>query len=419
MISTLRRKLALLLISVVAAVIVCTTAAALVVSERQLDQSERERLEAQVGQIVQEVRINGIIHAPQLSKLEVANSLIISILEKGVPIPFRGGWRPETDRDTLIQRAMDAAADGDGSWDGVITGEHGERYLASIRQISEYRNVRTVVILQDMKAADGQRLIQRLICAGIAVLALTLISLFCWLFTGWATQPIREAHEKQNQFVSAASHDLRTPLQVMRTNTEALKLNPPDAEFFIDQILNELSHMSKLSEDLLILTAAPNRRAFEGNPVEADGLLRSAIDYYAAAAKQKEITLTLDSPAALPLLEGSEAMLQRALNVLIDNAICYTPRGGHVTASAVLQSRSILISVQDDGPGIAPEHRLRVFDRFYRVDQSRTDRAHSGLGLSIAKQIAANHGGQLIYKPAKPHGSIFCLILPLPRITDV
>ena len=79
----------------------------------------------------------------------------------------------------------------------------------------------------------------------------------CWLFTGKMIQPIKEAHEQQNQFVSAASHDLRTPLQVIRVNAEALKLNPPDRDRFIDRILKELTHVSNLSEDLLTRQPLP------------------------------------------------------------------------------------------------------------------------------------------------------------------
>ena len=226
-------------------------------------------------------------------------------------------------------------------------------------------------------------------------------------------QPIKEAHEQQNQFVSAASHDLRTPLQVIRVNAEALKLNPPDRDRFIDRILKELTHVSNLSEDLLTLTTAPDESAIQGNPVEVSSLVDNAIDYYKAAATQKEIALSSSLPAEpLPLIEGNEAMLQRALNILIDNAVCYTPAGGHIAVEVSLQAKKITIAVRDDGPGIAPEHQARIFDRFYRVDKNRTDRAHNGLGLSIAKKVIDDHGGELVYMAIKPRGSVFSITLP-------
>jgi len=171
-----------------------------------------------------------------------------------------------------------------------------------------------------------------------------------------------------------------------------------------------------LSEDLLTLTTAPDDSASRGNPVEISDLVNNAVDYYKGAAAQKVIALSSSLPAEpIPLIEGNEAMLQRTLNILIDNAVCYTPAGGHISVEVSLQAKRVTIAVQDDGPGIAPEHQTRIFDRFYRVDKNRTDRAHSGLGLSIAKKVVNDHGGELTYKAATPHGSVFTITLPCMR----
>ena len=412
MIAALRKKLAILLIGVLGAVVVCTALAALIVSERQLQQGERARLEAQADRIAQDVRMSGAIRTAQLAKTEVADGLIISIQDGGGPIAFRGGWKPETDRDVLLSRALESAPDA-GDWNGTVMGDHGERYLAAIRRIDDYRNARTVVVLQDMRAADAQRRVQRLLYAGIAVLAVAVIALFCWFFTGRVTQPIREAHAKQNQFVSAASHELRTPMQVIRIHAEALMLDPPDHAPFVEQILKELTHMSSLCEDMLLLTAATDGRAAEGAPVEVASLVRSAAEAHAAAAEQKSVRLCVaPTPEALPMIEGNEALLQRALNALVDNAVCYTQASGHVTILTQRRGRTVWIIVEDDGPGVPPELRERIFDRFYRADQSRADRAHSGLGLSVARSIVESHGGKLSYASVAPHGSRFCIALP-------
>ncbi|MEG1516518.1 MAG: HAMP domain-containing sensor histidine kinase, partial [Clostridia bacterium] len=323
MISTLRKKLALLLISVIATVVLCTTAAALIVSEHQLNLGERVRFNAQVDQVVQEVRMAGIMRAAQLAKVEVAYDLIIAISDGGGLAPFRGGWQPLTDRRTLVKRAMASVPDVAERWDGTVMGDHNERYLAAVCRIGGYRSVRTVIMLEDMQKDDAQRHSQRLMYAGIALLALIVLSLFCWFFTNRAMRPIQDAYNKQNQFVVAASHELRTPLQVIRTATDALKLNPLANAFFTAQIDEELSHMSKLTEDLLLLAAAPNWKTVKGDPVEADIFIRNALNHHRAAAAQKEVALTLySSPEPLPLLEGNELMLQRALHVLIDNAVC-------------------------------------------------------------------------------------------------
>lgn len=412
MIHTLRKRLSLLMISVITAVLLCAAVLVLFLSERMFNENERSRLNIQADQLAQTVKINELLQTSQLAKLEVSNGLIISIWDEGGPIPFRGGWQPASDRDKLISQAMEQVSDNAERWDGTIRGEHGERYLATVRRVSNYRFIRTVVMLQDEQSADAQRAGQRWRYAAIAIFVFILIAYLCWHFTGKMIQPIKEAHEQQNQFVSAASHDLRTPLQVIQVNAEALKLNPPDSAIFVDKILKELTHVGGLSEDLLTLTTAPDESAIQGNPVEASGLVHNAIDYYKGAAAQKEITLSSSLPAEpLPLIEGNEAMLQRALNILIDNAICYTPAGGHIAVEVSLQAKKVTIAVRDDGPGIAPEHQARIFDRFYRVDKNRTDRAHSGLGLSIAKKVIDDHGGELTYKTASPHGYILSITL--------
>ena len=357
MIAALRGKLTLLLAGVLAAVILCTALAALLVSEGQMEDSEWVRLTAQMERVVQDVRLNSILKAPELAKIEASDNLIISIADSGGPIPFRGGWQSATDREILISRAIAAAEGAAGHWQGTVMGDHGERYLAAVSHINDYRSPRTVAVLRDMGEADAQRRVQRLRYGGIALSALAVIALFCWFFTGWAVQPIRDAHEKQNRFVSAASHELRTPLQVIRFNAEALKLEPPDPTPFIGQILKELTHMGRLSEDLLLLTAAPGQ-AGKGDPVEAGVLIQKAVECHAAAAAQKGVQLRAARPeGTLPLVEGSEAMLQRAVNVLVDNAVCYTPAGGHVKISAQRQGRSVALIVEDD-PDVSSERYL-------------------------------------------------------------
>ena len=413
MIRTLRRKLSLPLICVIAVMVIGMTLAALVVSEYQLSLSESARFGAKVDQFAQDVFFGRILQSPQLAKYEVANDLIIEIMDEGVPIPFRGGWQPLTDRSALIARAMDAAQGYAERWDGEIRGDHGERYLSSVRRIDRYRMEQIVVMLEDMQREDAQRKMQRLMIAGIALFALLILAIFSWFFTGRVLKPIQEAHDKQNQFIAAASHELRTPQQVIRTASDALKLQPPEPSLFFRQIDNELSRMGKLTDDMLILTSTSGWRAEKTDPVEVAELVMASVDNHRAAAAQKGLTLRLvESENPLPLLEGNELMLMRALNVLIDNAVSYTEQGGHVTVSALRKAKTVEISVEDDGPGITAEHREHIFERFYRADKSRTDRKHSGLGLSIAREVALRHDGKLIYHPVEPHGSRFTLTLP-------
>jgi signal transduction histidine kinase len=163
----------------------------------------------------------------------------------------------------------------------------------------------------------------------------------------------------------------------------------------------------------MLLTSAQGDVRSRFGPVEIEALAQEAVLRHLAAASEKRVSLRFEAPATpLPVVEGDALLLQRAIHVLVDNAVCYTQEGGHVTILAARAARRLEFSIEDDGPGIAPEHRAHIFERFYRIDQSRSDRRHSGLGLSIAKEIAELHGGRLSFSPASPRGSRFTLALP-------
>jgi len=117
------------------------------------------------------------------------------------------------DRDSLISQAMEHASDNAEKWDGNIRGEHGKRYLATVRWVSNYRTIRTVVMLQDEQGADAQRAVQRWRYETNAILVFILLACLCWHFTRKMIQPIKEAHEQQNQFVRSPQTLCKPPKQ--------------------------------------------------------------------------------------------------------------------------------------------------------------------------------------------------------------
>jgi len=422
MIKSLHKRLALLLILAISLALLTASGAALWVSERQLTLREQAAFLARLDGLAQDVRMERSVNNAQLAKSETTDHLVLSIYDNGQPMSFRGGWQPVTPRAELLERVKRAAdrtgvSIGNGSTDaryvGELRGDRGERYLAAVQTIGGYRSQRAVVMLMDMRAQDAQRASQRLLFAGITLFAVAAMSVFGWLFTAHAVRPIAQAHAQQNAFVAAASHELRTPLQIMQSSLDALNGNPDDPSRFTRAMQRELNRMSRLSEDLAILANAKGETDSLFGPVELVELANEAVRDHIAAAEEKQIALTLTGPdMPPPPVEGDPLMLRRAINVLIDNAVCYTQRGGRVEVSIGTEQKQLLFCVQDDGPGIAPEHQPHIFERFYRADQSRSDRTHSGLGLSIAKEIARRHGGQLSYEHVKPRGSRFTIRLP-------
>jgi signal transduction histidine kinase len=421
MIRSLQRRLAALLIAVISLILVVTSGAALIVSESQLSLREQAGFDAQLSALARDIAVSGSVLNAQLAKLEAANHLLLTIYDNGQALTFPGGWQMVTPRGELITHALSLAgaqgvtvdAGTGGGWRGAFYGARGERYLAAIQPIDAYRSRQVILMLKDMRQEDAQRANQRWLFAGITLTALIALSAFGWFFTRRAVRPIQAAFGQQNAFVAAASHELRTPLQVMRSGLDALKGGPPDAGRFLTQMQDEVSRMSALAGDLMILTSARGNVRERFGPVEMEVLAEEAVSGYQAAAFGKQISLTFDKPAKpLPVVEGDAPLLMRAINVLIDNAVCYTQEGGHILVTATHDARQLSLSVEDDGPGIAPDHRTRIFERFYRADMSRSDKRHSGLGLAIAWEIVHQHGGSLTYRPLSPHGSRFDLILP-------
>ncbi|MGH2735394.1 MAG: sensor histidine kinase [Actinomycetota bacterium] len=225
----------------------------------------------------------------------------------------------------------------------------------------------------------------------------------------------------QRQFVADASHELRNPLAVIRTNLD-VALNDPDLD---EDELRETAlvvrrateRMSRLVDDLLAL-ARLDSPVDRREDVELAAVAREIDDEFSAMARAKSVEVTTDVSEGLGVVGDREA-LKRAIANLVDNAIRYAPPGTRVGMGCGARDEWVWVSVTDRGPGIAPEDRARVFDRFWRADKARArEQGGSGLGLAIVKQVAQAHGGDVRLSSKPGAGTTFCLWLPAaPRAT--
>jgi signal transduction histidine kinase len=236
-----------------------------------------------------------------------------------------------------------------------------------------------------------------------------------WL-AGRALVPIRRSLETQRRFVSDASHELRTPLAAIKANNELLLMHPEGTiEENLDQVeavADEADQMTRLVEDLLTLARADEGRFdIQRESLDLGGVTNDVVRDLEAVAESHG--LRLETEIAPVPVEADRQRLRQLLVILIDNALKYTPAGGRVTVRCHRSGRKAELSVSDTGPGIAPEHQRRIFDRFYGVDESRTRGVGgSGLGLAIAKWIAEVHGGTIGVDSAVGKGSTFTVRLP-------
>jgi signal transduction histidine kinase len=220
-----------------------------------------------------------------------------------------------------------------------------------------------------------------------------------WWLAGRSLIPTQRAWEQQQTFVANASHELRTPVTLMRASAEvALRgLPAPDVDRreLLEDILHECDHMSRLVEDLLLLSRLDaGRLKLERSAVPLAELLADVQRQTGRLAGEKGVRLSASSPSGIAW--GDPTRLRQVLLILLDNALRHTPPGGSITVEAQPQGRHIQIAVADTGTGIAREHLPHVFERFYRADTARGgDGGSSGLGLAIAKGLVEAQGGQI------------------------
>ena len=226
--------------------------------------------------------------------------------------------------------------------------------------------------------------------------------------------------ELRKEFVANVSHELRTPLTVIKGFTETLRdgavSDPVKGPKFLATIERHVDQLTNLVSDLLELSKLegtpelPRRVAFD-----LAAVTRRAAELLLPAAQRKEQRLTIEIPVSMPRAVGNPDYVERAISNLIDNAIKYTPERGEIQVSASLDGNWVVLEVADNGIGIPPEDLARVFERFYRVDRSRSrEMGGTGLGLSIVKHVVQVHGGAIDVTSTPGRGSKFRLKLPVP-----
>jgi signal transduction histidine kinase len=300
----------------------------------------------------------------------------------------------------------------------TIHGPRGRVRVVSMPMREESGEV--VGVIQYARSLKGvQQTIGRLV---LLLLPLALGGLGAALFgglymAGRAMRPVRESFEKQRAFVADASHELKTPLTLIRADAEMVHyrghLNQEDRKL-VEHALAETDRIGAILSDLLLVARLDAGEAdLATKPFDLVSVLSEEAERFGVQAAAKEIRLEVRVPGELPV-RGDPNRTGQILSVLLENAVRFAPPGGSIAVSGRLQDRWVEASVRDTGPGISPQHLPRVFDRFYRVEASRTrgKGAGTGLGLAIARELARAQDGDLVAESAKDGGAIFRLRLP-------
>ena len=273
-------------------------------------------------------------------------------------------------------------------------------------------NGKTYVAVVDTNLED------RLVTAAVKALALiaagvwAALLLLVWLLSGWAVRPMARAWDMQRQFVADASHDLKTPLTVILSNSELLKQQAGGDAPELDRIETAGQRMKDLVQKMLTLARMEDDPAkIERSALDLSDMVMETALAFEAAAFEKGLTIDEQVEPDL-VVRGDRAQVQSILECLLDNACKYAAAGSDITVSLEKAGKKARLTVRNTGSYIPPEDLPHVFERFYRADKSRTAADSSGLGLAIVQSVVQAMGGVVSAESSEAEGTAFTVLLP-------
>lgn len=242
-----------------------------------------------------------------------------------------------------------------------------------------------------------------------------------WWLTGRSLRPTWHVWERQQTFVANASHELRTPLTLIRVSAQVAQQNlePGNPQrSLLDDVLSETDYMSKLVDDLLLLSRLDaDQLQLDLCTIRMSELLPRIAQAFATFARECGVSVCIGKADGAVLADPTR--LWQVLLIVLDNSLHHTPAGGVVTLDSKAYGPVVQISVADTGKGIAAEDLQHVFDRFYKADRSHTDRRSAGLGLSIAKPLIELHGGDIRIDSKVDAGTVVTITLPAQPVLQI
>lgn len=426
----LRTKMTLFCIFIISLILLSMTAVLLFLLHKNEDWASFQDFEETVSELYQDFNGEVALSHSWLDEVCSSNDLIVSILDNGEPLLYRQN-QVDADVELLFTQAREMALKEFAISELSVTDSsslvHKEFQMnkssegisrscqASVAYISTSYSVLCVTAIRFPVSQNiWMNSFYRSVIM-ITLCAIFLLSLLSFFLIRYLVRPLEEAHKRQMNFFADASHELRSPLAVLISSLSAMESCPGQEKEFLQTIKKESLRMQRLVNDMFTLASLDNGKiAIHKKDVCLYTLFLEAYEKFEAAAIHKNIFLEIS------ISEESDATaycdperLTQVFTILFDNAISYTPEGGHILAAILESHNKFIITVSDSGPGIPDEAKEKVFSRFYRYDQSRTDKNHFGLGLSIAKEIIELHEGTIAVQDSVEGGAKFTVVLPV------
>ena len=294
-----------------------------------------------------------------------------------------------------------------------------------VKENGEFGSVVAVVQAAQSRQAVSEtveRLIFALVLTGLG--ALVLAAAGGLFMSRRAMRPVQEAFGRQKTFIADASHELKTPLTLIRADAEVLYrgIDDPDKitdnRELVDDLLGEADRMSSVLSDLLLLARLDAQKVtVSREPFDLALVLSETSERFAVRARAEDKNLEVYQSGKLPA-RGDASRTGQSLAALLDNALRFTPPGGTITVEGSTANKRVEATVTDTGPGIAPESLDLIFERFYRDDAHSAARSRgpsgggTGLGLAIARDLTRAQGGEISAENTEGGGTRFTLSLP-------
>ena len=415
------------------------------------DSRRKSIFQDQLFTLMSRLQTDSVFSDSYLAQLEQKHQLAIYIEENDSPFFFPGSYVTRTEREKLFERAEDLAAK-----EGIfphshpissnllqsslleIRGEARDIYLGNVLVIQTAGGYKKLILLQDI--SGNRALVMRTLLFYILIGCIGILLLFLtgrW-FVRRSLKPLEETYQKQQDFVAAASHELRSPLAVIRSTADAVADAPKEQEKLLEVIRKECQRGSSLVKNLLLLATADQKQwAVRKEYFEIDEMLLNLLEVYEPLCVSRNGKLLLELPEEpIPKVLADPELCRQIFTILLDNAVAYglgtepgkdckagqmigtlserddhCAQGSENTGRIVLRAEYkrpfVMVYVIDHGPGIPDEEKKLIFDRFYRQDKSRNQKEHFGLGLAIAVRLAEIQGIGLDVEDTKGGGSTF------------
>lgn len=406
MFQKLHRQMTFFCAAVTGAIFIALSTVCLFFARKAIIQTSYSAFQKELGSVLTNLQSQRYLSHQWLKQMQDQYHFTIFLYDNGKPVYFD---RLQTEEKKALRDAVLAQTDQDifTPSDGLFARHEEsayrasakERYYVSVGYLTRENGRISFVILYDLSHQTAQLTRLSLLILGADLVTLALLVIFSWFFTGRMLLPIEVSQKTQQQFVAAASHELRAPLAVMLSGLESAEKadTPGEQRHFLSLIRQEGKRMQHLIADMLLLANADARgMTLHTEKLLPDDFLLSVYETYEPLALGGGISLQLSIPENdCSTIQVDKERVMQLFSILLDNALAYTPAGGKILLLLAQSKGQTTFAVADNGPSIPDEEKSRIFERFYRADKAHTDHEHFGLGLCTALEIAKAHGGRL------------------------